>query len=65
MAIRTPAELRDSAKRFREMAREGGDVRLQAALLLIANEFETEAASAQTVEVAAEGTRAQSAATPH
>ena len=43
MAVRTPAELRASAERFREMAAEGDDPRLRAALLLVAEEFEREA----------------------
>jgi hypothetical protein len=44
MAIRTRQELRDSALGFREMAAAGSDVRLREALLLIAEEFEQEAA---------------------
>ena len=44
MAIRTAQELRDNAKEFREMAQAGGDPRLRAALLLVAEEFEAEAA---------------------
>jgi hypothetical protein len=43
MALRTPTQLRDSAQEFREMALLGDDIRLQAALLLIAEEFESEA----------------------
>jgi hypothetical protein len=43
MAMRTAAELRVSAKRFREMAVEGDDPGLRAALLLVADEFEREA----------------------
>jgi hypothetical protein len=35
--------LRDNAKEFREMAQAGGDPRLRAALLLVAEEFEAEA----------------------
>jgi hypothetical protein len=43
MALRTPQELRDSAREFREMASAGGDPRLREALLLVAEEFEAEA----------------------
>jgi hypothetical protein len=50
MAVRTPAELRISAERFREMAGEGEDPRLHAALLLVADEFEREAARVETLE---------------
>jgi hypothetical protein len=45
MAERTAAELRDRAKELREMAAMGSDQRLQEALLLVADEFEQEAAS--------------------
>jgi hypothetical protein len=44
MAIRTRQELRDTALEFREMAAAAGDVRLRDALLLVAEEFEREAA---------------------
>jgi hypothetical protein len=44
MAMRSGQELRDSALEFREMAATGSDVRLREALLLIAEEFEQEAA---------------------
>jgi hypothetical protein len=44
MAIRSGQELRDSALEFREMAATGSDVRLREALLLVAKEFEQEAA---------------------
>ena len=54
MAMRKPAELRDSAKQFREMAIEGTDVRLQAALLLVANELEIEADTIQATREAPE-----------
>jgi hypothetical protein len=43
MALRSPQEMRDSAKEFREMASQGADIRLQAALLLVAEEFDREA----------------------
>jgi hypothetical protein len=44
MAIRSGQELRDSALEFREIAATGSDVRLRDALLLVAEEFEQEAA---------------------
>jgi hypothetical protein len=50
MAVRTPAELRTSAEHFREMASEGEDPRLHAALLLVADEFEREAARVEALE---------------
>lgn len=43
MAVRTPNELRESARRFREMADEGEDCSLQASVLLVAAEFDAEA----------------------
>jgi hypothetical protein len=43
MAQRTASELRISAAQLREMAAEGSDVQLHAALLLVAEEFEREA----------------------
>jgi hypothetical protein len=44
MALRTPQEFRDRAKEFRDMASAGEDARLREALLLVADEFEAEAA---------------------
>jgi hypothetical protein len=44
MAERTAAELRAQAKGFREMAASCSDPRLEEALLLVAEEFEREAA---------------------
>ena len=44
MAVRSEKELLDSALEFREMAAAGGDVGLLEALLLVAEEFEEEAA---------------------
>jgi hypothetical protein len=44
MVLRTPEELRVSAARLREMASEGSDPELQAALRLVADELEREAA---------------------
>jgi hypothetical protein len=44
MAIRSRQELRDSALEFREMAATGGDARLRLELLVVAEEFEQEAA---------------------
>jgi len=44
MAVRSEKELLDSALEFREMAAAGGDVGLLEALLLVAKEFEEEAA---------------------
>ena len=43
MAVRTPAELRAAAEEFRQLSTEGEDPRLQAALLLVADEFDQEA----------------------
>jgi 3-methyladenine DNA glycosylase AlkC len=43
MAVRTPAELRAAAEEFRRLSTEGEDPRLQAALLLVADEFDQEA----------------------
>jgi hypothetical protein len=43
MSVHTPSKLREAAKEFREMAPLGDDIRLQAALLLVADEFEAEA----------------------
>jgi hypothetical protein len=43
MVLRTAAELRESAKRMREMATQGGDSRLAEALVMVASEFEQEA----------------------
>jgi hypothetical protein len=43
MAIRTPAQLRELAVHFREMASLGDDRWLQAALRLVAEELEREA----------------------
>jgi hypothetical protein len=44
MARLTSQELRDRARGFREMATAGEDPRLKASLLLVAEEFEAEAA---------------------
>jgi hypothetical protein len=44
MVMQTTSELRISAARLREMASEGSDAPLQAALRLVADEFEREAA---------------------
>jgi hypothetical protein len=44
MRLRTSEELREAAKNFREMAETGYDLRLREALLLVAEEFEREAA---------------------
>jgi hypothetical protein len=44
MRLRTVEELRESAKEFRETAKMGNDFRLREALLLVAEEFEREAA---------------------
>jgi hypothetical protein len=43
MAVRTPAQLREMAVHFREIASMGDDPRLRAALRLVADEFEKEA----------------------
>ena len=45
MALRTAPELRTSAIHMREMASEGSDASLRNALLLVADEFEKEAAT--------------------
>jgi CRP-like cAMP-binding protein len=50
MVDRTARELRLSAERFRVMATEGDDVRLQDALLLVADEFEQEAKRVEATE---------------
>jgi hypothetical protein len=44
MAIRSGQEMRDDALNFRGMAATGSDFRLRGALLLVAEEFEQEAA---------------------
>ncbi len=44
MRLRTSQELRETASDFRKMAKEGDDLRLREALLLVAEEFEREAA---------------------
>jgi hypothetical protein len=44
MRLRTAEELREAAKDFRELAETGDDLRLREALLLVAEEFEREAA---------------------
>jgi hypothetical protein len=44
MTLRSPQELRASAKEFREMASANGDFRLRESLLEVAGEFEAEAA---------------------
>jgi hypothetical protein len=44
MRMRSEQELLDSALKFRELANTGSDVSLQQALLLVAEEFEREAA---------------------
>ncbi|WP_428488593.1 hypothetical protein [Rhodopila sp.] len=43
MALRTPAELRDMAKDFRQLARYGDDHILREKLLLVADDLEREA----------------------
>jgi hypothetical protein len=43
MAMRTPTQLRDAAEEFRDMAPLGDDLRLQAALFQVADEFDAEA----------------------
>jgi hypothetical protein len=43
MTLRSPRELRNSAKEFREMASAGADPPLRESLLQVADEFEAEA----------------------
>jgi hypothetical protein len=50
MEIRPAPELRMSAARLREMASEGSDHESHAALLLVAEEFEQEAARVEALE---------------
>jgi hypothetical protein len=50
MAPRTASELRAAAKEFREMAPHGSDLRLQEALMLVAEEFEREAERIEALE---------------
>lgn len=47
MPVRSAAELRIAAEEFRQMATEGDDPRLKDALLLVADEFEQEAAATE------------------
>jgi hypothetical protein len=49
MALRSPRELRDSAKVFRDMASASADSRFREALLEVADEFEAEAARLESV----------------
>ena len=50
MALRGPQDLRDSANEFRELVKQGSDIRLHAALLLVAEEFEREADRLERLE---------------
>ena len=56
MAICSGQELRDKALVFREMANDGSDFHLKAALLLVAEEFEREAERVEAVAAASSAT---------
>jgi hypothetical protein len=55
MAIRSIQELQDAASGFREMATTGSDIKLREALLLVAEEFEREAARLEGTTIQAGG----------
>jgi hypothetical protein len=52
MVARTAAELREAAEEFRSLAAGGEDLALRDALLLVADEFEQEAARVEAIEAA-------------
>jgi len=56
MTLHSASELRNLADHYREMSRNGDDVCLKASLILLADEFEQEAANLQ--KDVAEGTSA-------